>query len=477
LRALLDSALIANSATAIKLKGTPSGNNNSIEVTQATEIDALGADDIRKVAMPLPFPGPSPVLFQLLGFLETAARGVVTTAEEKIADASNSMPVGTALALIEQGAKVFSAIHARLHDSQRRALEILHRLNAEHLPEKFVYGSNPSDFVTREDFEGYMDVHPVSDPNIFSESQRFAQFQFILQMYMQLAPIAPQVIQQSNLHALVKRGFEQIRFPNYQEILPDLPSPKPLNPMDENIQMALGNPVDVYDGQDHQAHIQTHLDFAQSPFLGLSPAMNPAFKVDALNHVQKHLLKFYEELMKQDASMTLAGGTPVATQGQLGNDNKTSEALASSSGAVLKAMNIAFEKIPSIMQQAAQMIQQGGPKPPPDSRLIIAQGQQQLDQQKLSFEQRRHVDATQYKIQELGLKQAQLQNDLGLQEKKLGAQQQDTLIDAQAGLEKNTQDNQTALEITRMKLEADKHAGNVKNGLGFNPDPNPGQMS
>src|SRR6202000_1693941 len=95
LRALRDSALIANSATALKLKGLPSGNNNSIEITQATEIDSMGQDDIRKIAMPLPFPGPSPVLFQLLGFLVAAAKGVVSTAEEKIADASNQMPVGT----------------------------------------------------------------------------------------------------------------------------------------------------------------------------------------------------------------------------------------------------------------------------------------------------------------------------------------------------------------------------------------------
>ena len=131
LRALLDAAHINNSQTLLKLKGGRiGGQSDRIEPTQVVEIEgAPGVDDVRKIAMAMPFNPPSSVLYQLLGWLTDAAKGVVTTAEEKIGDANNNMPVGTAQALIEQGAKVFSSIHARLHRSQTKSLAIISRLN------------------------------------------------------------------------------------------------------------------------------------------------------------------------------------------------------------------------------------------------------------------------------------------------------------------------------------------------------------
>lgn len=475
LRALLDSALIANSATAIKLKGTPSGSNNSIEITQATEIDAMGADDIRKIAMPLPFPGPSPVLFQLLGWLDNAAKGVVSTAEEKISEASNQMPVGTALALIEQGAKVFSAIHARLHDSQRRVLEIVHRLNKEHLPDRVQFGSDPDDYVTRQDFEGMMDVHPVSDPNIFSETQRFAQIQFILQMIGQLAQIQPQVYQilGINIHALIKRGLEQMKFPDYEEILPDVPTAKPTNPCDENIALATAKPVKAFEGQDHQAHIQVHADFAQSPFLGLSPAMAPTFMTNCLNHIQDHLLTFYQELMKTDAGLPSG-----EIQGEADNTPQAAEALARASAPVTQAMQIAFGKIPQLMQQAVQHISANAPKPPPDPRIAlegqkiqnahqIGMGKLQLDAQKVQGDQQKWAAEMQTKINDL-------QNDLNakMHDAQLGASTdiQTTDMKARAELEKNDADNRTAKEIAMMNIAGD-HAAKLIDGTSLDETP------
>lgn len=475
LRALLDSALIANSATAIKLKGLPSGNNNSIEITQATEIDSMGQDDIRKIAMPLPFPGPSPVLFQLLGFLVGAAKGVVSTAEEKIADASNNMPVGTALALIEQGAKVFSAIHARLHDSQRRVLEIIHRLNRDHLPDRVQFGTDPEDYVTRSDFEGPLDVRPVSDPNIFSESQRFAQTQAIIQMLTQLTPIAAQVPATGiQLHALIKRSLEQMKYPDIEEILPDLPAAAPLNPVDENVDLALGKPVKAYEGQDHQAHIQVHADFAQSPYFGTSPAMAPTFMTNMLNHIQDHLLIFYQELMKQDA------GSSIGSQ-KIDDNPQAAEALAKSSAVVGKAMGLAFEKIPTLMQQAVQHIQANAPKPPQDPMIQIeaqkAQGQQQIAQGKLSLEAQKHKDEMQIKTQDMQAQLTKLQGDLQamVQGQQLDAQTsiQTTDMKARADLEKNAADNQTAEKIALMNIASD-HAAHLIDGTSMGAGPKAG---
>jgi hypothetical protein len=465
LRALLDSALISNSATALKLKGGPSGSNNSIEITQATEIDANGQDDIRKIAMPLPFPGPSPVLFQLLGFVTQAAKGVVGTAEEKIADASNNMPVGTALALIEQGAKVFSAIHARQHDSQRRGLEIIHRLNRDHLPDRVQFGSDPDDYVTRQDFEGVMDVHPVSDPNIFSETQRFAQTQAIIQIVTQLGALGPQLaaVTQATgiqLHALIKKSLEQMKYPYIDEVLPDIPTAKPSNPCDENVDLSTGKPVKAFPGQDHQAHIQVHLDFAQSPFFGLSVAMDPKFQTNCLNHVQDHLLNYYQELMMQDA-----GVPDSAAQAMADNSPQIAEALAKSSATVQKAMEIAFEKIPALMQQAKQHIIQNAPKPPPDPMVAVAQqktqGDMQIAQGKLSLAQKQHVDDMQLKAQELQQDATKAQQEYALEMKKLGFEQQTevqtTDMKARADLEKAAGDNRTAVDIAGMKIASDLH--------------------
>lgn len=456
LRALLDSALIANSATAIKLKGTPSGNNNSIEITQATEIDAMGQDDIRKIAMPLPFPGPSPVLFQLLGFLTSAAQGVISTAEEKIADASNNMPVGTALALIEQGSKVFSAIHARLHDSQRRALEIIHRLNRDHLPDRVQFGTDPEDYVTRSDFEGPMDVHPVSDPNIFSEAQRFAQTQAIIQLCTQLAPIAAKLQPLGiNAHALIKRSLQQMKYPDFEEILPDVPTPKPTNPVDENIDLAMSKPVKAFEGQDHQAHIQVHADFAQSPFFGLSVAMSPTFMTNMLNHIQDHLLTFYSELMKQDSGVT----SEVQGSAQE-NAPQVSEAMAQSSIVVGKAMQLAFSKIPPLMQQALQHIQANAPKPPQDPLVAIAAqkaaSDEKISQGKLALEGQKHSDDMKLNMQKLQDAFEKLRGDMQIQMQKIETQQEtdmhDVALREHAGIIRTAMDNRSAEAIAAAEI-------------------------
>ena len=182
IRALLDSAHINNAATMLKLKGAKlSGQSQQVDVTQVAEIEAApGVDDIRKIAMPMPFNPPSQVLFELVGYLDKAARGVVTTAEEKIADVNANTPVGTTQALIEQGAAVFSAIHARLHDSQARVLKILGRLNRWYLDDQRK-GEIVEDLeIEAGDFKRNTDVVPVSDPHIFSETQRMAQMQAVL---------------------------------------------------------------------------------------------------------------------------------------------------------------------------------------------------------------------------------------------------------------------------------------------------------
>ncbi len=290
LRALLDSAHINNSQTMLKLKGGRiSGQSDRIEPTQVLEIEgAPGVDDVRKLAMPLPFNQPSSVLYNLLGWLTTAAKGVVTTAEEKIGDANANTPVGTTQALIEQGAKVFSSIHARLHRSQAKSFKILSRINHWYLEE--MDNQSGTEIEVR-DFASNNDIRPVSDPNIFSETQRLAQAQAILQ----IANSAPQLY---DLRAAHRRVLKQLKVPAISEILPDPDGIKEANPALENVAMSMGRPAAAYPDQDHLAHIKVHLAYAQDPNYGGSPLIGPQFAPIALEHIKQHLTLHYLQSMR-----------------------------------------------------------------------------------------------------------------------------------------------------------------------------------
>jgi hypothetical protein len=482
LRALMDSALIANLQGGLKLKGNPSGESLSVSPTEITEVDSMGQDDVRKIYMPIPFNQPSPMLFQLLGFLTQAGKGVVGTAEEKIADAGNNMAVGTALALIEQGAKVFSSIHARLHDSQRRCLEILHRLYRDHLPEgETKFGSDQNDYVTPEDFEGKMDVHPVSDPNIFSETQRFAQIQFVMDSVTRTAAVVPGVVSLFDLRDLYARAFELAKIPNYETFLPKIPKAEICNPADENVAMVMGKPVKAYQGQNHEAHIQVHLDFAQNPLFGANPIIQGKFLAAGMNHLMDHLLVWYEEMMKMAAS----DGKPKLVDWD--NDPDGAIEMAKATKVVDAAAQVAFGKIPAMIAQGIAQLKAQMGQPPQDPMVAveqqriqgehqIAQGQLSLAQQKAQADAQGKLGALQAKMHaaqidyQLAMQKAGLDSQTQLQSASMAADTQihtagiaaDTQMKAaklqsQTDLAKTIHDNSSAQHIAEMKIHADAH--------------------
>ena len=303
LRALLDSAHIANAATLVKLKGSRTiGQSTEVAVTEIKEIDAPpGIDDIRKVMMAIPFPGPSPVLFQLLGWLSESAKGVVTTAEEKIANATSSMPVGTAMALIESGSKVFSAIHGRLHSAQAKALEIIHRLNGQYLDERVEVKELGKLVVSRRDFQGSLDVIPISDPAIFSEAQRFAQVQALMQMQTQdqMDPSIPW-----DKIELRRRFMHLMHVEDPDKLLPSKPKDVTSDPVTENIACMRGSPLKAGDKQDHRAHILAHLQFICSPIHTMDSAPNPQLGA-LMGHVREHLLELYQDVAAQGTAQMI----------------------------------------------------------------------------------------------------------------------------------------------------------------------------
>lgn len=407
LRALLDSAHINNSPTMLKLKGGKiSGQSIVVEPTQVTEIEgAPGVDDVRKIAMPMPFNQPSAVLFQLLGWLTGAAKGVVTTAEEKIADVTSNAPVGTTQALIEQGAAVFSAIHARLHTSQARVLKIIGRLNRWYLDD------NPDDMsqelgVSSKDFEKNSDVVPVSDPHIFAESQRYAQVQALAAR----AQANPDLY---NRLAVEKRILKQIKLPDINEVLPDPQDVKEMNPALENVAMTLGKPVGAFPSQEHLAHLQVHLDYAKDPMYGASPIMAPVFIPAMLEHLKQHLTLWYLNAMDAYASDALSEPFDILKVQPI--IQEAQKLLAASSQNVHMDSQQQFSGVMPVMQQMIQTIQQlkAQQQPTDPSVQALVQTQMAETQRKAAYDQAR-----------LQLDGAKLQADTQAKQEKNVADQQ-----------------------------------------------------
>jgi chaperonin GroES len=389
LRALLDTAHINNSATMLKLKGAKiSGQSQQVDVTQIIEIEgAPGVQDIRQIAMPMPFNPPSPVLFQLLGWLDSAAKGVVTTSEEKIADINANAPVGTTQALIEQGAAVFSAIHARLHDSQARVLKVLCRLNRWHFDEMKKSEVVTDLEITREDFNKNTDVVPVSDPHIFSETQRMAQNQAVL-------ALADKHPDKFDMTAVLNRVLKQMKIPNINELLKDSPSPEQRTSADENAAMLIGQAAYAYLQQDHIAHIQDHLQFALNPFFGKSPFADPGYLNNLIEHLKQHMTLWY--LNRSNGYVEKAMGKPVDDYDDARLTSTIDKVYTTVGAHVMLDSNEVFGEFQKPLQEIMQMAQQrkGAPQQlPPDAQVVkdtsMAETQRktQADQAKLQFDQ------------------------------------------------------------------------------------------
>jgi len=427
LRALLDSAHIATAPTMLKLKGAKiSGQSLTIEPTQVTEIEgAPGVDDVRKIAMPVPFNQPSPVLFSLLGWLTDAAKGVVTTSEEKIADANSNMPVGTTQALIEQGAAVFSAVHARLHGSQARVLKILGRLNRWYFDEQRKDDLVEDLGVTKEDFKKNSDIVPVSDPHIFAETQRYAQIQTLAAR----ATANPDLY---NRLAVERRILKQIKLPDINEVLPDPADVKEMNPALENVAMTLNRAVGAFPKQDHLAHIQVHLDYMQDPMYGANPIMAPMFIPHCLEHIKQHLTLWY--LNQVDAYASTALGRPFNVLKEQELPFEADKLLAAVVQHVHQDTGTTFQQIPPIIQKAIAAMQQLKGQQPLDPAT------QALVQTSMAETQRRAAKDQ----AEMQVKAAELQQD-----------NQHFMLKTQSHMAENTENNLVQERIKSAELTRD----------------------
>lgn len=482
LRALLDSAHIQNMPTMLKLKGGPNGQTLNLQPTQVAEIEG-GAmvDDIRKLAMPVPFNPPSPVLFELMGFLVQAGKGVVQTSFEKLSDMNGNQPVGTTVALIEQGLVVFSSIHSRLHASMARAFKIIHRLNSAYLQQEDIERSGVD--VRPEDFDGPMDVIPVSDPAIFSETQRFAQTQAV----MQRAAVMPQLYDHRKVEEMFLRAM---KLPD--DVLVQRPGQDDMDPVSENVAATMGRPVYVLPKQDHITHLKLHMAFLQSPLFGSNPVIARTYIPAIVNHLRDHLLNHYMKETRKAVAL--------ATEQQLIEAQPEEEAQIVARVQQLIEQNLGgFGQLLVQTDQAAQAL---APKPqmPPDSSLAVANINAQVRAQQTQAQLQDRAQERQQRAQEtqaeLMVQQQSEQQDrehelriAALAAQSRGQQEQsreqssmqETMLREQAETSRdqhdmdvrermNTADNQTAKELAAAEIASGERIA-VSTGTGINPNP------
>lgn len=306
LRALLDAGMLNNSQTGVKLKGgsTAGGQNITPRVTEINEIQgSLNQDDIRKTFMPLEFNEPSTVLFQLLGFLVDAGRGVVRTTFDEYDKINGQTPVGTAQMFIEQGLKNFGSVHARLHRSMRLFLKWLYQLNADTLTPQTIMDQLGELSVTPQDFQGPMQIIPVSDPRIFSDLQRKAMAQTIAQR----AQLVPQVY---NARAAEANFLRQYGVSNPDQYLVPNPVPQRMNAVAENVAASsAGAAIKAFPGQDHESHIKLHVSYLKDPIFGANPSVAPNLIPKMIAHMGEHVSLWYSDAMLEAATQALRART------------------------------------------------------------------------------------------------------------------------------------------------------------------------
>ncbi|MEK9694322.1 MAG: hypothetical protein VW270_01080 [Candidatus Poseidoniales archaeon] len=388
MRALVDAGQFANLPGGFKQKGVRIvGDNDPISPGEFKDVEATGVN-LQQAIVPLPYKEPSSTLFNMLNFISQTGQKFADTTEQIVSDAASYGPVGTTMALLEASSKFFSAIHKRLHKAQKDEFKLLARLNYEYLPDEEVYDI-PEDTITiyRRDFDGRVDVVPVSDPNIPSNAHRMA----LAQLALNLAQSSPPGM--FNMEELNRTILSAANVPNLDKIMPSKPDPIPLDPMSDILAAVKGMPIQAFVGQNHDAHVAMKSAYIQDPMNGANPAMQRIVPVLQAN-IQEHMILKYQE---QIGGMSEQVEQQAAMSGQA-IDEKTAE---------------------MIMAQAAQQISQTntllaqqGMNITPEQQMVQLEGQRlSIEQQKLQAQIAKEQAEGALKNRELQLKEMKLSVD------------------------------------------------------------------
>ena len=367
LRQLIDAGTLSNLPAGFKARGLRIRDDDEpLQPGEFRDVDAPGGA-IRDSLMPLPFKGPDQTLFQLLGFVVDAGRRFATITDMKVGDGNQQAAVGTTIAMLEQGSRVMSAVHKRLHYSTKVEFKLLAKVMSESLPDEYPYSVEGAEAsVKSEDFDDRVDVVPVSNPNVFSQAQRIT----LAQTKMQLAAQAPEM---HNMYEVYYDMYESLGVRDIDRILKNVPQdePLPLDPAQENINVLDMAPLNAFEGQNHQAHILAHMVFGASPMVSGNPALAAT--------LQKHIMEHVQIQSREQA-------VQMAQQQGMGSDPVQLEALT--------AQMIA-QGLQQLRQQSQEMSGAGKPDPLVELKKqelqIKAQSEQndaQVDQAKITLDKR-----------------------------------------------------------------------------------------
>ena len=438
LRALLDSAAFANMQGGFKLRGRVNGGDIQINPGEFVDIDST-VDDVNKAIMPLPFKEPSSSLFSLLGYIVDAGQRFASTADLNVGDVNPNAPVGSTVALIEQGSKAFSAIHKRLHYAQGQEFKLLAGLNAENLPDEFSFShAGASEIIYRSDFDQRIDVIPVSDPNIFSTAQRIAQAQAVLEM----ARSAPQL---HDLYEAYKRMYEAIRIPNINEILKKPEEAVQMDPIDENMSVMYGKPIRAFPEQDHDAHIAVHMQFLQDPSLAGNPGAKQMQPI-LIAHIAEHIALLYRQRMEASINIPMPPLPDFREMKIKFRDvDPEQDRLISQRAAQVVAASPQMKQIEAIRGLGGQGGQQGNP-------LQYAQQLAQLETEALKARTQAQIEADQAKAQStIQIKQAEARQDMEIEMAKAQADLEAKIRKLEAELQLEREKNAAKIQMEAMK--------------------------
>jgi hypothetical protein len=391
LRQLIDAGTLANLPAGFKAKGARiADDSDPIQPGEWRDIDAGGAE-LSGSLMPLPYKEPSQTLFALLGFLVDAGKRLSSTADMQIGDGNQYAQVGTTLALLERGSMVMSSIHKRLHYAQTMEFRLLFEGFGQYMPDEYPYEvPGASRKIKKADFDTMVSVQPVADPNIFSSAQRIQ----IAQMQLQLAQSAPNM---HNMYEAYYRMYAALNIRDIDGVLLPQNTNSPRDPASENSDVLNGMKLKAFAGQQHDAHIATHLMMGLSPVLQANPMSASELQKHILDHVR---LKAEEDV---EADLFKAYGTDP--------DRMVS--------AIQKEGMVAI-KIAVYMQEVRKMQDEmagGDEGPDPLIKLKEVEIQQRaqndqakigIDQQRLALDQQKQQENMQINRQKLQLQQSKI---------------------------------------------------------------------
>ena len=386
MRALVDAGQFANLPGGFKAKGVRVvGDNDPISPGEFKEVEALGMD-LNKAIVNLPYKEPSQTLFQLLGFVSSAAEKFADQTDQVVNDSSGYGPVGTTMALLEASAKFFTAVHKRLHHAQRQQFKILAQINETFVPVNgYPYATPEGDMtIFQQDFDGRVDVLPVSDPNIPSRAHRLS----LASLALQLAAQTPAGT--FNTRELVRQVLEAADFPNIDQIITSPQQAQPLDPMSDLLTATKGMPIAAFPGQDHEAHIKVKTLFLQDPTSGGAESMKQYVPAIQAN-IREHTMMRYKTQVEGIVAQTVQ-----PEQYQMAVQQGLQEAIIADAAAQVSQANQA-------------MTDQGSP----EQQLL------QIEMEKLQMEKER-----------LGIDAAKDAADIAIKNRKLDLQDEKQLADA-----------------------------------------------